>query len=102
VSDSSPIDEPSRSSNSKTLGCPHCHHPIPLPDDRTEEVVCPGCGSSFRLRDEPLVTTTAEIKTLGRFQLMEKVGTGTFGAVWRARDPELDRLVAIKVLLTLL
>src|SRR5262249_55939239 len=33
----------------------------------------------------------------GRFQLLEQVGLGTFGAVWRARDTRLDRTVALKV-----
>jgi tRNA A-37 threonylcarbamoyl transferase component Bud32 len=34
---------------------------------------------------------------LGKFQLLERVGVGAFGAVWRARDTELDRLVALKI-----
>jgi WD40 repeat protein len=37
------------------------------------------------------------LRTLGRFQLGELLGTGAFGAVYRARDAELDRAVAIKV-----
>jgi tRNA A-37 threonylcarbamoyl transferase component Bud32/tRNA 2-selenouridine synthase SelU len=78
--------------------CPHCHSPIPLPADRTAEVVCPGCGGSFRLQDAPLTSTTAEVRALGRFQLLGQVGVGAFGAVWRARDPQLDRLVALKLL----
>jgi serine/threonine protein kinase len=35
---------------------------------------------------------------LGKFQLLEELGAGSFGRVYRARDTELDRLVAIKVL----
>ena len=35
-------------------------------------------------------------RQLGKFQLMERVGAGSFGAVWRARDVELDRVVALK------
>ncbi|HXG10421.1 MAG TPA: serine/threonine-protein kinase [Gemmataceae bacterium] len=34
---------------------------------------------------------------LGRFELLEPVGHGGFGTVYKARDPELDRTVAIKV-----
>ncbi len=34
----------------------------------------------------------------GRFQVLSKLGLGSFGAVWKAYDPLLKRLVAIKVL----
>jgi WD40 repeat protein/Flp pilus assembly protein TadD len=37
------------------------------------------------------------MKPLGKFQLLERVGSGAFGAVWRARDTTLDRVVALKV-----
>ena len=35
--------------------------------------------------------------TLGKFGLIEPVGVGAFGTVYKARDPQLDRTVAIKV-----
>lgn len=35
--------------------------------------------------------------TIGRFELRERVGQGSFGVVFRAYDPVLDREVAIKV-----
>jgi serine/threonine protein kinase len=34
---------------------------------------------------------------LGRFELLDELGMGSFGYVFRARDVELDRIVAIKV-----
>jgi serine/threonine protein kinase len=79
------------------IRCPHCHNPITLVDDRSDEVLCPGCGSSFRLREARPTTTTVPMRPLGKFQLLERVGLGAFGAVWRARDTELDRLVALKI-----
>src|SRR6476646_2390576 len=37
-------------------------------------------------------------KTLGPYQVLDKLGQGGMGEVYRAKDPRLDRLVAIKVL----
>jgi formylglycine-generating enzyme required for sulfatase activity len=34
---------------------------------------------------------------LGKYQLLERVGQGSCGTVWRARDTQLDRVVALKV-----
>jgi WD40 repeat protein/tRNA A-37 threonylcarbamoyl transferase component Bud32 len=79
------------------IRCPHCHNPIRLLDERSDEVLCPGCGSSFRLRDARHTDTTSQPRALGKFQLLDRVGVGAFGAVWRARDTELDRIVALKI-----
>ncbi len=44
-------------------------------------------------RQDPLVG-----QTLGHYQLLEKIGAGGMGEVYRARDHHLDRELAIKVL----
>jgi WD40 repeat protein/tetratricopeptide (TPR) repeat protein/tRNA A-37 threonylcarbamoyl transferase component Bud32 len=81
------------------LVCPHCQNAIELVDPIPEEILCPSCGSSFHLERG---STTAYVprdgqRKLGRFELLESVGAGAFGTVYRARDPELDRVIAIKV-----
>ncbi len=35
---------------------------------------------------------------IGRYVLIDRIGIGVMGEVWRARDPELDREIAIKLL----
>ncbi len=38
------------------------------------------------------------MRQIGRYRLDHVVGSGAFATVWKARDPELDAVVAIKVL----
>src|SRR5438093_2423625 len=82
------------------LVCPHCQSPIEVVESPPPaEVVCPACGSSFHL--EGRSTTSGSLRPgqrdLGKFELLDIVGIGAFGTVYKARDPESDRTVAIKV-----
>jgi WD40 repeat protein/tRNA A-37 threonylcarbamoyl transferase component Bud32 len=78
------------------LHCPHCRNPIQVVDDGSRaELVCPACGSTFRLDD--LATTDWTPERFGKFEVIDVVGHGAFGTVYKARDPELDRVVALKV-----
>ena len=81
------------------IHCPHCRSPIEVVEDQElRDVTCPSCGSSFNLLPDETVTRTAvEHRTLGHFELMDRIGVGAFGEVWTAHDSELDRTVAIKL-----
>ena len=80
--------------------CPHCHNRIELVDDAPlSDILCPSCGSSFSIVDREKSTTIDYLggKKIAHFELLEQLGMGAFGSVWRARDTQLDRQVAIKV-----
>ena len=79
--------------------CPHCHNPLEIVEESSlSDIVCPSCGSSFNLLGEETITyKPAEARTIRQFELMDRLGTGAFGTVWKAHDTELDRTVAVKI-----
>jgi tRNA A-37 threonylcarbamoyl transferase component Bud32 len=81
------------------IRCPHCHNPVEVVDaDPLTDISCPSCGSNFSLiGDETASYTPGAIKTIGHFELVESIGGGHFGTVWKARDTKLERIVAVKI-----
>src|SRR5262245_8084702 len=81
------------------LQCPHCQSTIVIEGKLPREIVCPSCGSSIQL--DPGGTTgwlpEEAPKRLGKFTLPGQLGVGSFGTVYKAREAELGRTVAIKI-----
>jgi tRNA A-37 threonylcarbamoyl transferase component Bud32 len=79
--------------------CPHCQTPVETAPNAAQPAVCPSCGSSFPLTSSPTIVWSPTLKErrLGKFELIDRVGVGAFGSVYKARDTELDRIVAVKV-----
>ena len=82
-----------------SVRCPHCHAPIDSTVlDLSGEIKCPSCHCEFNLiGDESNSRRIFPGEKLASFQLIEQLGSGCFGTVWKARDQQLDRDVAIKV-----
>jgi hypothetical protein len=81
------------------IRCPHCSNFVEvITDTPYEEICCSACGSNFSLveRDEA-TRMAAPLKSIGRFDLVTRLGLGGFGTVWKAHDRELDRTVAVKI-----
>ncbi len=83
------------------IRCPHCQHPVELlanqPGEDDPLAGCPSCGSQLDLDGEVATSSREPIKAVGHFELLERVGSGHFGDVWKAHDQSLDRIVAVKI-----
>lgn len=81
------------------IHCPNCHHGIEVVQDvPLETFTCPSCGSKLSTGDAETVTYSPEkVAMMGHFELLDPVGRGHFGTVWRAHDTELERVVAVKI-----
>jgi len=79
--------------------CPQCQASVEtLDSDPMTKIHCDACGSNFSLLTSVTATAPARnTRFVAHFQLLEEVGHGAFGSVWKAHDTQLDRLVAIKL-----
>jgi tetratricopeptide (TPR) repeat protein/tRNA A-37 threonylcarbamoyl transferase component Bud32 len=91
--------------------CPNCFVDVPRPEDAVADSHCPSCGCLLQFDRQAAITivssleggdrTSADLtsgpRQIGRFQLIDRIGRGGFGSVYRSFDSELKRFVAVKI-----
>ncbi len=89
-----------------TVVCHHCSEVFTVDGPKPDQ--CPSCGRTLHIEGDPTPTGPALHSTIlqfgerkptafGRYVVQSRLGAGGFGSVFLAKDPQLDRLVAIKV-----
>jgi serine/threonine-protein kinase len=86
------------------LRCPQCLDLVPVADHSQDHIQCTSCGSQIAWVGSETLTLPAAKgsgaeagERIGRFELIERLGAGGFGEVWKAKDTQLDRTVAVKI-----
>ena len=99
------------------VSCPECGKVYQLPEESLgRKANCKSCGNAFRVQtgievpqanrsvgdgvsgSKSRISSSDTLPAqIGRFQILDKLGAGAFGTVYKAYDPVLEREVAVKV-----
>jgi serine/threonine protein kinase len=92
-------EQPRRLSRSLHIRCPLCHEPLEIATDQSlDDVQCTACQGRFSLAgDDPDLKDQKPVTRIAHFELLQRLGMGGFGTVWKALDTKLDRTVALKI-----
>ena len=90
------VGEPSRP---LSIRCPYCRSALEIPADIPfTNLRCDECHESFSIVDPPgELAAGRPFKSVGNYDLLERLGVGAFATVWKAQDIALDREVAVKI-----
>ena len=77
------------------FNCPDCNKSIVSDDSRCGELrICHNCNNYI---STPIPGIKPNVK-FGDFELIELIGTGSTGEVWKAQQISINRIVALKIL----